>query len=130
MLYGLLRSQTTSSNTVISLPAILQYDPHDFPSANQEIASFEPLHPTRSALIRSTHFSPIAYAGICVCPLLSFGMMLVSATSLLLVVCHPSCRKHLPRRPRMPRTLSLESTTANGLSELPILHVPAGWKPE
>jgi hypothetical protein len=58
------------------------------------------------------HFSPIIMAGAAVFPETMNGMTLQSAT----------------RRFLIPKTLSLESTTAVGSSARPILQVPTGWK--
>lgn len=65
----------------------------------------------QSSLIMSAAFSPIIKAIALVWPAGMTGMMDVSTT----------------RRPLMPRTLSLGSTTASGSVSGPILHVPDWW---
>ena len=56
-------------------------------------------------------FSPMAYAGACVCPLLSIGIIETSAT----------------RKPSTFRTRRRLSTTPIGSVSGAILHVPPGW---
>lgn len=63
------------------------------------------------SLIRSAAFSPIMNAIELVWPAGMTGMIDVSTT----------------RRPLIPRTLNLGSTTASGSESGPILHVPAWW---
>ena len=61
--------------------------------------------------MRSAAFSPIMMAGALVFALTMLGMMLASAT----------------RRPLMPFTFRVGSTTAVGSETEPILQVPTGW---